>query len=149
MAAEPQAGRRGRPVGPRDLAGRGREPERRAGRAGRGGPAGRPPRRCRGDRGTRRWRGVAQWSSPTPPARAPRRAAAGGTEDPDGGEGPRSGRRRRRRRGSENGPPPETVAARLATEGAARDAVEVSPIVQPEAAELAGVAEPAEPDSPP
>ena len=41
------------------------------------------------------------------------------------------------------------MAARLATEGAARDAVEVSPIVQPEAAELAGVAQPAEPDSPP
>jgi len=80
-----------------------------------------------------------------------RRDAAEGTEEPDGGEGARSGRRRRRRRGGGNGgPPPETVAAQLATEGAAApDAVEVSPIVQREAADLAGVPTPAEPDSPP
>jgi 3-hydroxybutyryl-CoA dehydratase len=83
-----------------------------------------------------------------------RRDAGEAPEEPDAGEGARSGRRRRRRRGGGNGgQTPEAVASRLAAESAAApDAVEVSPIVQPEAAELAGTASaaaPAEPGPPP
>jgi acyl dehydratase len=65
----------------------------------------------------------------------------------DAVEGARTGgRRRRRRRGGNGGPAPETVAAQLAAEAsAAPDAAEVSPVVEPEAAEPARVAAPSEP----
>jgi len=79
-----------------------------------------------------------------------RRQTGGPPAAGEAGEGGRGGRRRRRRRGGGNGgQPPETVAGQIAAESAAApDAAEVSPIVEPEAAELAGVAAPSEHTAP-
>jgi len=79
-----------------------------------------------------------------------RREAAEVPEDTEATEGARSGRRRRRRRGGANGGAPAAIASQLAAESAeSPDAVEVSPFVQPQEAELAAVTAPAESTPPP